>query len=45
MGCDRRPRVKSTPSTGYKEFCAPRARDLVASRFAEDIETFGYDYF
>ncbi|MFO1486921.1 MAG: sulfotransferase family 2 domain-containing protein [Verrucomicrobiota bacterium] len=41
---EKLPRINSSKHTHYSEWYNPRTRDLVAERFARDIETFGYRF-
>lgn len=38
------PRLNTSVRSDYRDYYSPRTRDLVARRFARDIETFGYEF-
>ena len=38
------PRLNPSSRGNYRDYYTPRTRDLVAQRFARDIETFGYEF-
>ena len=38
------PRLNISSRSGYRDYYTPRTRELVARRFARDIEAFGYEF-
>jgi hypothetical protein len=38
------PRLNVSSRSNYRDYYTPRTRDLVAARFARDIEAFGYEF-
>lgn len=38
------PRLNTSKRSDYRDYYTPRTRDLVARRFARDIEKFGYEF-